>query len=87
MAKLPLPSESTYSTADTALAAWLYANGFQLLKIDRSEFPSIFHFEDSSEELTQLVHDFQAGKAEGNIIIFFRAYKILLGKIKEKNNG
>lgn len=73
---------SVYSTSDTALAAWLYASGFELQDVDNSEFPAVFHFENSSQKLPQLIHDFQMGEAVGNIAAFFRAYKILLSKVK-----
>lgn len=79
--------KSAYSTPDTALAAWLYSLGFELLDTDTSEFPTIFYFEDSDKELARLARDFQIGRAEGNITAFFRAYKFLLGKIKVARHG
>ena len=74
--------QNLYSTTDTALAAWLYSQGLELADVDSSEFPSVFYFKNSDPKLQQIVRDFQCGKAEGNIIVFFRAYKKLLGKIK-----
>jgi len=71
-----------YSTSDTALAAWLFSSGFELLEVDGSKFPVVFHFENSSQELYKLVRAFQVGKAEGNIAAFYRAYKIMLSKVK-----
>jgi len=75
-------SSNVYSTTDTALAAWLYSQGFELTDVDSSNFPSVFYFENSNPKLQQTVHDFQCGKAEGNVIVFFRAYKKLLSMIK-----
>ena len=72
-----------YSTTDTALAAWLYSQGFELLDVKTESFPSIFVFKNSSPQLTDLVRDYQCGKAEGNISVFYRAYKKLLRMIKE----
>lgn len=81
------PKGSIYSTSDTALAAWLYANGFELLEVDSSKFPSVFLFDDSSPKLSELAHDFQRGKANGNITVFHRAYKLMLSKIKDSRYG
>lgn len=74
--------EPIFSTPNTALAAWLYSQGFDLLEIDNTNFPTVFHFEDSSKALHSAVRDFQVGRAEGDIVAFYRAYKVLLDKIK-----
>ena len=71
-----------YSTPDTAQAAWLYSQGFELLDVETAGFPSIFLFENSSPKLMEAVCLFQRGEAEGNISTFFRAYKKLLRMIK-----
>jgi len=71
-----------YSTADTALAAWLYSNGLELTRVDNSEFPTIFYFENSNPKLPGLVNVFQSGEAVGNITNFYRAYKLMLARIK-----
>jgi len=71
-----------FSTTDTALAAWLYSQGFDLADVDSSKFPSVFYFSNSDPKLQESVRTFQCGKAEGDILAFFRAYKKLLAFIK-----
>ncbi len=75
-------NDGLYPTTNTALAAWLYSQGFQLTDVDASSFPSVFYFESSSPKLQESVRDFQVGKAEGNIATFYRSYKRLLSMIK-----
>ena len=72
-----------YSTRDTALAAWLISQGFELLKVERDNPSSVaFLFEDNGKGLTGAVKEFQLGTPEGNILAFFRAYKNLLTMIR-----
>jgi len=73
-----------YLTTDTALAAWLYTQGFELVDIKTESFPSVFYFENSNSKLTESVRIFQRGEAEGNILTFFRAYRRLVGMIKTR---
>ena len=77
-------SSEIYRTPDTALAAWLLSQGFTLLELDDSKpFSISFLFKDDSTELPKCIHDFQAAKAEGNIVAFFRAYRRLVARVKE----
>ena len=79
-------SKNTYSTNDTALAAWLISQGFELLGLDSTRSNSVaFLFEDSSKAFAEAIKKFQLGTAEGNVMAFFRAYRRLLLKIKEGN--
>jgi hypothetical protein len=75
-------NNNRFSTTDTALAAWLYSQGFDLLDVEAENFPSNFVFENSSPHLAEAVKTFQCGKAEGNITVFFLAYKKLLRMVK-----
>ena len=75
--------ENAYKTTDTALAAYLYSEGFELLEVDGSNFPSVFYFENSNPKLSEYIRNFQIGKAEGNIAIFFKSYKTMLARIKD----
>lgn len=82
--------EPVYSTANTALAAYLHSEGFELLDVDTSHFPSIFHFKNDNPKLMVCVRDFQVAKAVGNIATFFRSYKMMLAEIKDgvrRNDG
>ena len=77
-------SKDTFSTSDTALAAWLVSQGFELLDLDFSRSSSVaFLFSNDTEVLSQAVKTFQLGEAEGNVLAFFRAYKRMLLKIRE----
>ena len=71
-----------FATPDTALAAWLYMNGAQLVAISKDGKPSTFDFEDSEEKLKELIFAYQTGNATGNIIGFYRSYKFLLTRLK-----
>lgn len=73
----------SFETSDTALAAYLHTCGFQLEDVITVNFPAIFVFKNSDKELEQAVHDYQAGKAEGNIAIFFMNYKRMLARLKD----
>ena len=76
-------SNSPYSTSDTALAAWLYSSGRELLQVDTSQPSVLFVFGNGNSRMSGLLIDYQTGQAEGNILAFFRAYKMLIGRIKE----
>lgn len=80
---MALPGQDRFITRDTALAAWLYSNGYMLAEVDRRNHPVVFYFTRDSEEMDNLIRDFQVGRAEGNVVMFFRAYKKMLFIIKE----
>lgn len=73
--------DGQYSTKNTSLAAYLYMEGFVLLDVDTDNFPSIFIFE-SSDLLLERVHIFQIAKAEGNLVLYFEAYRKCLRMTK-----
>lgn len=80
-------AEKYYSTSDTALAAWLISQGFELIDLDYSHPSSVtFLFEFDGQSFSKAVKTFQIGTAEGNILAFFRAYKRLLLKVKEHDD-
>ena len=77
------PLDNTYQTRNTALAAWLYSQGFELLDTDITESDSVvFLFKNDDKTLKEAVRLYQLGQAEGNINIFFGAYKKMLRRIK-----
>jgi len=78
-----IPSNNHFDTSDTAQAAYLFSLGYELVKINNSQFPSIFIF-NQGEGLEDAARAFQSGTAEGNIFLFFRAYKRLLGQVKNQ---
>lgn len=79
--------ELVYSTTNTALAAYLHSEGFELLDVDTSGFPSVFNFKNDNPKLMDYVRAFQVAKARGNIAIFFRSYKLLLAQIRDNRRG
>ena len=50
--------------------------------VEREDSASSFHFDNTTQALRESVRLFQAGKAEGNILIFYRAYKKMLRHAK-----
>lgn len=77
-----MQDEKIFSTSDSSLAAWLYSQGFRLQDVDKTVFPNIFRFINDTTRLAKAVSDFQTGKAEGNITMFFHAYKKMIAKVK-----
>lgn len=69
---------NTFTTEDTALAAYLVYLGFRLIAIDNHNRLTTFTFERTSEAIDKARESFELGIAVGNILLFFRAYKKLL---------
>jgi len=71
--------KAIFSTPNTALAAYLISEGFELTDKDTSN-PShiVFIFHNSSVKLSELVHAFNIGKATGNIATFYHIYRELI---------
>lgn len=75
--------EIEYTTTDTALAAYLMSEGFEYSHLDNTNpYRCIFTYPNNSTQLSQLIHDYESGKAMGNIALFFHCYKRLLIRIK-----
>lgn len=80
-----LDNDGSYTTTDTAEASWLYSQGFELTDVIVKDFkrtgePSIFVFKNNSPDIKRAAFLFQCGKAEGDILAFFRAYKRMLAR-------
>lgn len=73
---------SHFITRDTALAAWLDSQGFELLNTQKEAQGFAFIFENGNPRLKEFVRDFQCGRAEGNILLFYQSYKRMLRKVK-----
>ena len=63
-------NESTYTTTDIALAAYLHSEGFTLVEVDESSFPTKFFFDNSSAKLAECINLWERTKAEGNLFQF-----------------
>ena len=74
-----------YATSDTPLAAYLISKGFELKDIKRKKDKSHFIFPNSDPSIEKAVFEFQSSTAEGNINIFFNAYRYLLRRMREDN--
>lgn len=72
---------NNFSTKNTSLAAYLYMEGFTLLDVLNEQFPTIFVFE-TNDLLPDCVRNFQIGKAEGNLVLYFEAYRKCLRMTK-----
>lgn len=84
---------STFSTPDTALAAWLCLKGIPLSRTQAKHNPDkpletsvefFFLNDGNSNKLDDLKDAFQAGEAYGNIVGYMRHYNILNGKAKKQ---
>lgn len=80
--------DGDFSTRNTALAAYLYYEGFTLLDVEINEHPynpnytiATFVF-DSSGKLLECARLFQVAKAEGNLVLFHEAYRKCLKMTK-----
>ena len=76
-----------FSTKNTSLAAYLYMEGFELLDVlfesNQGSYNTVavFVFE-SNSLLSELVKKFQVAKAEGNLVLYFEAYRKCLRMTK-----
>jgi hypothetical protein len=79
-------SVATYATSNSALAAWLYYSGYEILTV-KSESPHIksLIFR-TSEELRKHVMLWQTGKAEGNCSQYEAARKSVLRMVNNENS-
>lgn len=71
-----------FATPDTALAAWLYSQGFELLDVESGTPSSFFIFSSENPHLADYVRDFECGRAVGSVLTFYLAYKKMLTKVK-----
>jgi len=76
-------SNGVFSTSDTALAAYLYSIGRELLQVKKEETATVFLFSFSEvSPISPQVFAFETGTATGNINAFYKTYKKLLFKVK-----
>jgi len=77
-------SNSTFTTNDASLAAWLYINNIEWLDTLKDSFPAQFVFRNSNSETDALVKAFRKGEAVGNIVAYDRMRNILIAKARGK---
>ena len=73
-----------FKTSNTALAAYLIAEGFGTPDIDYDGTKAFFVFPRDNSHIEQSIQDFETTRAEGNIRVFFNAYQSLIRRIKER---
>jgi len=79
--------DGQFSTKNTSLAAYLYMEGFTLLDVlfetneNSYNTVAVFVFE-SNSLLPECVRNFQIAKAEGNLVLYFEAYRKCLRMTK-----
>jgi hypothetical protein len=72
-------NNTTFSTPNTALAAYLISEGFELLKTNTTNPQEIvFIFDNTLSSLAEAVRSYNMGIAEGNIPTFYINYKKLV---------
>jgi hypothetical protein len=71
-----------YSTKNTALAAYLRLEGFNLLDVSTSkdDAPAVFYFE-TDPHLKECERKWDLGKAEGNLCDYWTSYRRCLRMI------
>ena len=75
-------NDGKFETSDTALAAYLYSLGIKLLRIDYTLSRRVtFVFAEPNDNV---IEDYTTGQATGNIQAFYRAYRTLISKLKER---
>jgi len=85
-----MPVVSTYNpdkyfkTSNTALAAYLIAEGFGTPDIDYNGAKAFFVFPRDNSHIEKCIREFETTQAEGNIVVFFNAYQSLIRRIKER---
>ncbi len=79
--------QESYQTTDITLAAWLHSQGIELLHTDISGFPFVFFFSTIDQNLRNLIRLYETATATGNIVLFFRSYKLMLSRIKDNNKN
>lgn len=80
MTKCPQTSDpSVFKTANTALAAYLITEGYELADKDTSNPNEVlFIFDNGSPKLAELVRAFNMGTAVVNASIFYHNYRKLV---------
>ena len=72
---------------DIALAAYLHAEGIELLSVDRTEFLTKFLFSNSSPKVAECIRLYECGQAMVNTVQYYRSYKIMISNIKDSKNN
>jgi len=77
-------SKDNFRTSETALAAYLIAEGFGAPDIEYNGSRAHFIFSKENPKIEQAIGDWDTARAETNAVLFFNAYQSLLRRIKER---
>ena len=80
MANQKLNNEKTFPTPNSALAAWLWSQGFEPIQFIITQHPGLTVFE-NSDALKQCRRLWEVGKAEGNCNTFYSRYRTILERL------
>ena len=78
-------NDSTVVITDISLAAYLHLEGFVIVDVNISSFPTKFVFQDNSGKLSKSIYLWKCGKAEGNLFQYYRSYKEMIARVKHDN--
>lgn len=77
-----MPTVDSFRTSDTALAAYLVAEGLGSPDIEHNGNRAFFSFT-KSPKLDKAIESWDSARAKSNVVLFFNAYQSLLRRIKE----
>ncbi len=73
-----------YRTSDTALAAFLIAEGYNPPDLEFNGSRASFLFSKHDPKIEKSISDWDTARAMTNAVLFFSAYQNLLRRIKER---
>jgi len=83
--EITITSSVNYSTPNSALAAYLFCQGYDYLGADHSDPQNVvFQFANSSKTLAKTVSNWQIGKAPGDCYQFYLAYRRFVWEAKNQ---
>ena len=85
-----IPSATTFSTTDTAFAAFLLISNVKFIKFKVDSFysPIELLFHENSSSIEELEFQWKSGTAQGCIPAWFKAYRSFIHEIEEiKSRG
>jgi len=81
---MSLNNQDNFKTSETALAAYLIAEGFGFPDIEYNGSRAYFIFSKENPQIEKVIGDWETARAETNAVLFFNAYQNLLRRIKER---
>ena len=73
-----------YRTSDTALAAFLIAEGYESPDLEFNGARAYFLFSKQDPKIEKSISNWDTARATTNAVLFFNAYQNLLRRIKER---